>query len=229
VRRVPGIVVLVAAVLSWALAAIAVRPPSASVTSTTIPSVAEDGASTVAPTVLRAGPPPPVASAILSAPATLRSTATVQQSAAPAPTGAPASTPTATRTASALLTSTAAATPPVGATPVVATPGVDSEGNRVFGLRTVAAGPGEFRLGTSDWFIEVPAGMRLRWESGSPADAGGNAVWSWVDETSGSQLSINARDVTELGRVLGGDAAAREAAGRSFDSLMRSVSRLSRG
>lgn len=96
-----------------------------------------------------------------------------------------------------------------------------------FALGAVVQGPGEFRIGTTDWYIEVPAGMRLRWDYVSDADAQGVVRWGWSDVESGSQMVVTSSNVTDVARVLTGESAARGRASRNFDAVIASVSRQS--
>lgn len=144
------------------------------------------------------------------------------------PTPSPTSTPqTATPTATPTSTSTPVATaaPFPNFTPDTGNPTRDASGNALFWPRTYADGPGEFRLGGSDWFIELPAGARLWWEFGPLGEANSSARIGWFDTSSGSLLVVNARDLTEIERVMQGDPATRDRAGRAFDAIVRSVSR----
>lgn len=127
----------------------------------------------------------------------------------PSSTPTPSPSPTATRTP----TRTAAAPP------------ADPPFAGFFALGAVVQGPGEFRIGTTSWYIQVPADMHLRWDYISEPDAEGVVRWGWSDLDSGSQIVVSARDVTDVARVLTGESAARARANRNFDAIMGSVSR----
>jgi hypothetical protein len=137
----------------------------------------------------------------------------------PAPEGAPA----------------AAAPTPEAATPVstntsftpeqTGNPAVDALGNRLFWPLTAIEGPGEYRIGNTEWFLEVPAGMRLVWSSVLEGSPGELARWVWTDAATGSQLVVLAADVTDLERTLQGEASARALADANFDAIINSVSR----
>ncbi len=137
------------------------------------------------------------------------------------PTTTVGASPTATVTPSASPTPTPTATPTATSAPAPAPPPFGG----FFALGAVVTGPGEYRIGTSNWYIEVPAGMRLRWDFVSPPAEDGEVRWGWSDVASGSQVIVSARDVTDVARLMAGDASARALAERNFTALMNSVSR----
>lgn len=116
-----------------------------------------------------------------------------------------------------------APTPFSNPTPVPGAPTIDPQGNRLFSPRTYAEGSFEYRIGQSEWFITPPPGMRVWWDF--LTTGGGGIRWGWFDATSGSLLVVNGNDLTEIERILQGDAPTRAVASRNFDLLLASARR----
>ena len=81
-------------------------------------------------------------------------------------------------------------------------------------------GEGTYRIGMSDWYLSVPAGVPLRFAGGSINDPGGQLL-SFVDERTGSELLIDADTGEEFGRNLTADRAV-DLSDEAFDSIASS-------
>lgn len=101
-------------------------------------------------------------------------------------------------------------------------PGFDSSGNpRVLPKMTMDGGR-TYRMGNGDWLLTVPSGMTLRFES---VVASGFTGFTFVDVTTGSELSLNASKGGEVARTLRGPTEGQSLLNSRFDAVVASFRR----